>query len=225
MLRHRPLAAFATALAALLLGTLALSGCATASDPGIAVGAPVNGSRHPVVAIVGDSIESGMGLEPFESWPALVAVDRRWGLENFSEPGAGFVAVGSSNQDFDGQIDQAIAAKADVVLIGASDNDLGQDTATVAKAMAAAVERLSDALPKAHLVGYNALTGEASDSDLAPLDDALHAAITAAGGTWIDLGQPYRGQLGLVQDDGEHPTLEGQQAIASAFLSRIDGLV
>lgn len=224
MLHHRPLAAVATALAALLLGTVALSGCA-ASAPSLALGAAVNGDRHPVVAIVGDSIESGMGLEPFESWPALVAVDRRWGLQNFSEPGAGFVAAGSSNQDFEGQIDQAIAAKADVVLIGASDNDLGTDPATVAKAMAAAVERLSDALPKAHLVGYNALTGEASDSDLAPLDDALRQAITAAGGTWIDLGQPYRGRLGLVQDDGEHPTLEGQQAIASTFLARIDGLV
>lgn len=225
MLHHRPLATLATALAALLLGTVALSGCAAASGPGLALGATVNGGRHPVVAIVGDSIESGLGLEPFEAWPALVAVDRRWGLQNFSEPGAGFVAVGPSNQDFEGQIDQAIAAKADVVLIGASDNDLGQDTATVAKAMAAAVERLSDALPKAHLVGYNALTGEASDSDLAPLDDALRTVITAAGGRWVDLGQPYRGQLGLVQDDGEHPTLEGQQAIASVFLSRLDGLV
>jgi acyl-CoA thioesterase-1 len=225
MLHHRPLATAATALAALLLGTLALSGCATAASPALNVGSAVNGGGRPVVAIVGDSIESGMGLEPFEAWPALVAIDRRWGLENFSEPGAGFVAVGSSNQSFDAQIDQAIAAKANVVLIGASDNDLGQDTASVATAMTAAVERLSDALPKAHLFGYNALTGEASDSDLAPLNDSLRAAITAAGGKWIDLGQPYRGQLGLVQDDGEHPTLEGQQAIASVFLSRLDGLV
>ena len=223
MHHHRPLATAATALAALLLGTLALSGCATAASPNVALGSAVKGGRHPVVAIVGDSIESGMGLEPFDAWPALVAVDRRWGLENFSEPGAGFIAVGASNQDFNGQIDQAIAAKADVVLMGASDNDLGQDTAAVAKAMAAAVERLSDALPKAHLVGYNALTGEANDSDLAPLNDALRAAITAAGGKWVDLGQPYRGQAGLVQDDGEHPTLEGQQAIASAFLTRVDG--
>ncbi len=224
MLHHRPLATAATALATLLLGTLALSGCATAASPDVAIGSAVKGGRHPIVAIVGDSIESGMGLEPFDAWPALVAVDRRWGLENFSEPGAGFIAVGATNQDFNGQIDQAIAAKADVVLIGASDNDLGQDTAAVAKAMAAAVERLSDALPKAHLVGYNALTGEANDSDLAPLNDALRTAITAAGGKWVDLGQPYRGQAGLVQDDGEHPTLEGQQAIASAFLTRVDGL-
>lgn len=224
MLHHRPLAAAATTLAVLLLGTLALSGCVTASGPAVAVGSAVNGGHHPVVAIVGDSIESGMGLEPFEAWPALVAVDRRWALQNFSEPGAGFLALGSGNQNFDGQIDQAIAAKADVVLIGASDNDLGQNTAAVAKSMAAAVERLRHALPHARLVGYNALTGEASDSDLAPLNDALRSAITTAGGRWVDLGEPYRGRAGLVQDDGEHPTLEGQQAIASEFLSQLDGL-
>ncbi|WP_434318990.1 hypothetical protein [Leifsonia sp. P73] len=87
MFRHRPLATVATALAALLLGTVALSGCSSSSSP-LAVGATIPAGKHPVVAIVGDSIESGMGLEPFEAWPALVAVDRRWGLQNFSEPGA-----------------------------------------------------------------------------------------------------------------------------------------
>lgn len=225
MFHHRPLASVATALATLLLGTVVLSGCTTSAPPTLGLGSAVNGERHRVVAVVGDSIESGMGLEPFEAWPALVAVDRRWALQNFSQPGAGFVAIGDSNEDFEAQVDQAIAAKADVVLIGASDNDLGQDDAAVAKAMSAAVERLSDALPKARLVGYNALTGEASDSDLAPLNEALRTAITSAGGKWVDLGQPYRGLTGLVQDDGEHPTLGGQEAIASVFLSRLDGLV
>lgn len=223
MLHRRPLVAAATAISALLLGTLALSGCST-SAPQLAFGAAVTGKDHPVVAVVGDSIESGMGLEPFEAWPALVAVDRRWGLQNFSVPGAGFIATGDGDEDFSAQVDQAIASHADVVLIGASDNDLGADRSKVASAMAAAVERLRDALPHARLVGFNALTGEAGDSDLAPLNAALRTAVTAAGGRWLDLGQPYRGQTGLVQDDGEHPTAAGQQAIAAVVLSRLDGL-
>ena len=87
---HRPLAA--TALFALLLGASALSGCATASSaPGVAVGPAVSGKGHPTVAVIGDSIESGTGLRPAEAWPALVAADRQWGLENYSVPGAGFV--------------------------------------------------------------------------------------------------------------------------------------
>lgn len=178
---------------------------------------------HLTVAVIGDSIESGAGLRPAEAWPALVAVDRRWELENYSVPGAGFVAR-HDKQDFGAQVDQAIALRADMVLIGASDNDLGRDVSTVSAAMTGCVERLRTALPHARLLGFNAFTGFASDDDLAPLNDALRQAVTAVGGQWLDLGQPYRGRAGLVQDDGEHPTPAGQQAIAGAVLERLDDL-
>ena len=234
---HRLHAVTATALSALLLGAIALSGCTTAlsgcttapSVPGVAVDpavsgedhptVAVSGEHHPTVAVIGDSIESGMGLRPAEAWPALVAVDRRWKLENCSVPEAGFVALGD---DFATQVEQAIALRADMVLIGASDNDLGRDVSTVSAAMTAAVTRLRTALPHARILGFNALTGEASDADLAPLNKALRDAVTAVAGHWLDLGQPYRGQAGLVQDDGEHPTPAGQQAIAAAVLERLD---
>src|SRR6516165_332504 len=101
---HRSLAVTTAALSALLLGAIALSGCTTASSvPGVAVGPAVSGD-HPTVAVIGDSIESGTGLRPAEAWPALVAVDRRWELENYSVPGAGFVALGDE-QDFGAQVD------------------------------------------------------------------------------------------------------------------------
>ena len=217
---HRPLAVTATAL---LLGAIALSGCATPSSvPGVAVGPAVNGKDHPTVAVIGDSIESGAGLPPADAWPALVAVDRHWELENYSVPGAGFVTHGGDEQGFGAQVDQAIALRPDMVLIGASDNDLGRVVSTVSAAMTAAVERLRTALPHARIVGFNALTGQASDDDLAPLNEALRDAVTAVGGHWLDLGQPYRGQARLVQDDGEHPTPAGQQAIAAAVLERLD---
>ncbi len=218
---HRPLAA--TALFALLLGASALGGCTTASSvPGVAVDPTVSGKGHPTVAVIGDSIESGTGLRPAQAWPALVAADRQWGLENYSVPGAGFVTRADDERDFGAQVDQAIALRADMVLIGASDNDLGRDVYMVSAAMTAAVERLRTALPHARILGFNALTGEASDDDLARLNEALHDAVTAVGGHWLDLGQPYRGQAGLVQNDGEHPTPAGQQAIAAAVLERLD---
>src|ERR1700757_5522027 len=101
---HRPLAVTATALSALLLGAIALSGCTTVSSvPGGAAG-PISGEAPPTVAVIGDSIESAMGLRPAEAWPALVAGDRRWELENYSVPGAGFVALGDDEQDFGAQV-------------------------------------------------------------------------------------------------------------------------
>jgi acyl-CoA thioesterase-1 len=218
---HRPLAVTAAALSALLLGAIALSGCTTAlsgctsasSVPGVAAG------HHPTVAVIGDSIESGDGLRPAQAWPALVAVDRRWKLENCSVSGAGFVALGD---DFGTQVEQAIALRADMVLICASDNDHGRDVSMVSAAMTAVVQRLRTALPHARILGVNALTGAVSDDDLAPLNEALRHAVTAVGGHWLDIGQPYRGHAGLVQDDGAHPTRAGQQAIAAAVLERLD---
>ena len=224
MLGRRPLAATATALTAALLALTALSGCATAAGVG-AGAAPATDATASAsadrVAVIGDSIESGLGLEPAEAWPALVAASRDWRLDNLSVPGAGFVAQGSDGDDFSAQVDAAIASRAQLVLIGASDNDLGTDLAEVSAAMQKAVDRLRSELPDARLIGFNALTGQASDADLAPFDAALRTAVEGAGGTWLDLGQPYRDRGGLVQDDDEHPTLPGQQAIAAVVESKL----
>lgn len=214
MLAHRPLAAAAATMSAALLALVALSGCAAAAAGPLSAGALPAGAER--VAVIGDSIESGLGLDPDESWPALLAATRGWQLSNLSVPGAGFVAQGSDGNDFSAQVASAIASRPQLVLIGASDNDLGTDPATVEKAAQKAVDEIRTALPDARIIGYNALTGEAGDDDLAPLNTALKKAVEASGGTWIDLGQPYRGRAGLVQDDGEHPTLPGQQAIAAA---------
>ncbi|MFF2051501.1 SGNH/GDSL hydrolase family protein [Leifsonia sp. NPDC058194] len=223
MLTHRPLTALAAIVTVATIGAVALSGCSSAA-PQAAVASPV-ANAHTRVAVIGDSIEAGLGLESNEAWPELLAVDRRWVLDNLSVSGAGFVATGSDGATFDAQVDDAIADDAQLVLIGASDNDLGQDEATVSAAMTAAVTKLHTALPHARILGYDALSGAASDEDLAPLDLALETAVTAEGGTWIDLGEPYRDQGGLVQADGEHPTVAGQQAIAAVALTQLDGLL
>ncbi|MDR6970237.1 SGNH/GDSL hydrolase family protein [Leifsonia shinshuensis] len=221
MLARRPLATAATALTAALVALSALSGCASAnSGAGLVTGRTTTASATRV-AVIGDSIESGLGLEPEEAWPALVAADRGWRLDNLSVPGAGFVAQGSNGADFSAQVDTAIASDAELVLIGASDNDLGTDVSEVAAAMEKQVARLHSSLPDAHIVGFNALSGEAGDDELAPFDDALQKAVEGVGGTWLDLGQPYRDGAGLVQDDGEHPTLPEQQAIAAVVETRL----
>lgn len=223
MFAHRPLAAFAAAVTVATVGALVLSGCSS-TVPLAAIGTAVP-DAHARVAVIGDSIEAGLGLTAAEAWPELLAVDRRWALDNLSVSGAGFVATGSSGDTFDAQVDAAIADKAQIVLVGASDNDLGQDLDTVSAAMATAIGRIRAALPQARIVGYDALSGAASDDELAPLDAALETTVTSDGGVWIDLGEPYRGQDGLVQADGEHPTVAGQQAIAAVALSRLDDLV
>lgn len=220
MLGHRAIIAIAASLSGLLLAGVTLSGVPADASPSASAG-PAGAT--PVVAVVGDSIESGRGLQSFEAWPAVAAADSGWILQDDAVSGAGFVAVGATGDTFTAQLDEAIASRADIVLIGASDNDLGQSETAVSSAMATAVADLHAALPAAEIVGYNALTGRKVDGELAPLDAALRADVTRAGGRWIDLGEPYRGRTGLVQSDGEHPTALGQETIASAFLTRSAG--
>jgi acyl-CoA thioesterase-1 len=222
MLARRPLAAAATVMTAALLALTALSGCAAASAASNAVAAASTSATAEHVVVIGDSIESGLGLEPTEAWPALLASTHGWRLDNLSEPGAGFVAPGPDGDNFSAQVDRAIALKPQLVFIGASDNDLDSDGAQVAAAMQQAVQRLSAALPGTRLVGFNALSGAAADDELAGVNTSLQHAVLAAGGTWLDLGQPYRGQADLVQDDGEHPTLPGQQAIAATVAAKLE---
>ena len=221
MLARRPLATAAAAISAALLALAALSGCiaAHAGTPGPSAASLSSGALR--VAVIGDSIESGLGLDPSEAWPALVASDHGWRLDNLSVPGAGFVAQGSDGHDFSAQVDAAIAAQPDLVLIGASDNDLGTDPDQLSTAIRSTVDSLAAALPDARIAGFNALSGQASDEELAGGDAALRQAVLDAGGTWLDLGQPYRGKAGLVQDDDEHPTLPGQQAIAAVVAAKL----
>ncbi|WP_158863684.1 SGNH/GDSL hydrolase family protein [Leifsonia sp. AG29] len=222
MFSRRSLAAAATAMTVAVVALTALSGCSTMPAPlAGATGASGSGSVQRV-AVIGDSIEAGLGLDPEEAWPALVADQRGWQLANLSVSGAGFVATGASGADFSAQVDAAVADKAQLVFIGASDNDLGQSESTVSAAIRRQVDRLHSALPHAQLVGFNALSGQASDDDLAADNAALASAVEAVGGSWMDLGQPYRDQAGLVQDDGEHPTLPGQQAIADTVQTWLD---
>ncbi|MDN4615017.1 SGNH/GDSL hydrolase family protein [Leifsonia sp. F6_8S_P_1B] len=218
MTARRPL----TALALAAVSALALAGCSSASaapDGGSATATgPADGLR---VAVIGDSIAAGLGVEDGEAWPDLLAAENGWRLSNLSSSGAGFVATDGDGDDFGPQVTAAIAADAQLVLVGASDNDLGADDADARQATADAVQQLREGLPHAQIVGYGALTGEATDEQLADVDQALRDAVTAAGGVWLDLGQPYRSQEGLVQDDGEHPTAAGQRAIAMAVRSAL----
>jgi len=212
-----PVAALAVAVTA--LGALALSGCsampAGADDP---TGPAADGLR---VAVIGDSIEAGLGLDQGQSWPELLATELGWTLDNASSSGAGFVATDDDGDDFGPQVEAAIASGAQLVLIGASDNDLGTDAGALEASTATAVERLRGGLPGATIVGFPALTGMASDEQLADADAALRHAVESVGGTWLAFEQPYRDRPGLVQDDGEHPTAEGQRAIADAVAAAL----
>jgi lysophospholipase L1-like esterase len=198
---------------------------ATSPRPSAALSAAPAASHdaHAVVTI-GDSIMAGYGLEPGEAWPELLA--RRTGvpLVNLACSGAGFVAVGDCGTDFSTLVDEAIAFDPAVVIVQASDNDLEEDPHDIDAAAAAAVRELRRALPGAQLVGIGALWNVPGDTPAAITGstDALRAAMHAAGGVFVSLGQPLQDDQDLLQADGEHPTPEGQRVLAERVRAALD---
>lgn len=212
--RHQSWGAFIAAGALVCTVT----GCTAAPNYGefttLSISSPQTSASSPRVAVIGDSIESGLGLIPDQAWPELVATKEDWNVSNYSASGSGYVAIGADGVTFEKQVTDAINDKAQIVLIGASDNDLGTDITRVEAAMKSTIAQLREGLPSAKIIGYNALSGHATDSELAGLDAAVQQDVKAEGGLWINIGEPYRRIAGLVQGDNEHPTAAGQQVIA-----------
>ncbi len=223
--------------------TLALAGCApsplaggqnraaedaAASTPN-ATPDPVVHAQADTVAVsglvvtIGDSIMAGLGLEPDEAWPRLVARDAATDVVNLSCSGAGFTIVGDCGDDYAALIKQAIAMNPDVVVVQSSDNDVDSTHDDIDRATRDAIDELHAALPSARLIGIGTLWQLDGDEPEAIgwSSDALQNAMDADGGVFVSIGQPLRGRPELLQWDGEHPNAEGQivlrDAVEAAF--------
>ncbi|MCJ1713633.1 SGNH/GDSL hydrolase family protein [Curtobacterium sp. VKM Ac-2922] len=186
---------------------------ASAGATATATTTPPRGTR---VVTIGDSIMAGYGLDSAaDAWPAMLGRVDHLRVTNLGCSGGGFVAVGDCDTDFAGLVAQAEAAHPAIVIVQSSDNDLGQDAATIESATAATVAQLHAALPSARIVGLSTLWGQPGDvpDEVAQSSASLQRAVQAAHGTFVDVGQPLAGHADLLQSDSEHPTVAGQRVL------------
>ncbi|MGA1838781.1 SGNH/GDSL hydrolase family protein [Herbiconiux sp. 11R-BC] len=179
-----------------------------------------------VIVTIGDSIMAGYGLDdPSQAWPALVGASTGATVVNLGCSGGGFIAEGDCGGDFESLIPSAVAANPDVVIIQSSDNDLGFDPAEVQDATQQTVEELRGALPHAQIVAFTTLWDQPDPApdDILTGSAALQDAVASVGGISLDLGQPIAGQPGLLQDDDEHPTPDGQHVLADVIQTALTG--
>ncbi|MBF4462154.1 MULTISPECIES: SGNH/GDSL hydrolase family protein [unclassified Rathayibacter] len=225
-----------TAPAALAVGALALAGCASLSvtqqvpgpagepatdsatatppDTWINVAALPAGSR---VAVVGDSIVRGLNVEPEQAWPALVGNDFGWDVTNLGCDGGGFVEPGDCDAAIGDRAAEIADTHPDAIVLIASSNDLGWPSDTVDEAIAPAVDAIAAASPSARLLSIDSVWGpDPRPTDLNDYDAALATAVTDAGGVALQYPDPLEAG-DLLGDDGVHPTVEGQEALAAAF--------
>ncbi|MCC8909181.1 SGNH/GDSL hydrolase family protein [Curtobacterium sp. GD1] len=178
------------------------------------------------VVVVGDSISGGHGLTTAEAWPAIVADAQGWSLTNLSCDGAGVAALGDDDDcasDYATIVGRAVDLRPEVVLVQASSNDLGLDTAEVRSATDQVVDEVHRRLPHARLIGLSAIWNQdAPPAQLASISGALRHALAREGGTYVDIGEPLRGHPTWMQSDDVHPTVRGQRAIAAAVTAAFE---
>ena len=176
----------------------------------------------PVVVAIGDSIMAGHGLPAGQAWVGILAEERGWRFTNLASDGSGFVKVGSKGDTFADQAREAIALHPSIVILAGSSNDLGESDAALAKETTATIERLHAALPGAKIIAVSAVWGASSvPGQLQDIDDQVQAAIAAAGGDYIDIGEPLAGHPELMQADAVHPTAAGQRVLANSVIAAL----
>lgn len=211
------------AVAALAVAATALAGCAATARPVAAesAAAPAATERPSAVAI-GDSIAFGKGVAPGESWPALVAEQHDWRLDDLAVSGSGFVKAGWDGTTYRAQVDRALQLHPEFILIAATRNDRDQDPELVAASADTLLGELREAFPHAHIIGITAIWGaDAPPATLDRVDDIVSAAVRGVDGDFLDLGRPLEGKADLLQADGIHPNAAGQRAVAARVESRL----
>ena len=188
--------------------------------------APTSAER-PVVVAIGDSIMKGHGLDADKSWPAMLATTNKWDLTNLACDGAGFVATGDAEDcgaDFSGLIKKTVALRPDLILISGSSNDLGADNAALASETDDVVQSLRSALPTTTIVGISTVWNDTATPDqMDDINEQVRAAVKAAQGLYLDIGQPLAGHRSWLQSDDVHPTVRGQNELAKVIAGSIRG--
>ncbi|MEY9854387.1 lysophospholipase L1-like esterase [Leifsonia sp. EB41] len=130
-----------------------------------------------------------------------------------------------NTHDFDDQVSAAIRLRPQVVIVAATRNDAATAASapgTVTRDTAAAIDRLSTALPHTTIIGIGSVWGATAAGRTATVvDEALKSAVLGVGGHWLPLGQTFLGQPTLLQADGIHPTSAGQELLGRTVADAI----
>jgi len=181
----------------------AASGGAAISNPTPVPAATPAALAAPVVVAplrvltIGGLIMNGFGLNPADAWPELLSTANGWHLTSLAFDGAGFLTPGSSN-------------------------DFGQPNPHLLTATLSALTDLRTEFPDAEIIDLSTVwSGTGPPPQLADINSQMQQAVTAVGGHYLDIAQPFSEQPQLLQNDDVHPTITGQQVLATAIQTAI----
>lgn len=184
------------------------------------------GSLTTVVAFLGDDWTAGIGAtSEAKRFTTLTCGQLDLTERNFGVDGTGYAKSSAAGGAYDSRVDAVVAAHPQVVVVSGGRNDRDDSAATAARAAHELFTTLHKRLPHAELIAVAPFWG---DSDLPPeivaLAGAVKSAVTAAGGSYLDLPDPIHGHPDFMADAGD-PNNAGYAAIAAALESRLAPLL
>lgn len=178
------------------------------------------------VVVVGDSLSTGYGTSAGLAWPLLLSKGEqgRLNLVNASENGDGYVSMGTEGGTFGSHAAAAVTPDTSTVVFFGSENDMGEDIASITDAAVTVLGTAHETAPSARIVvvGPTAFTDDPEPERLA-IRDALAAAASQAGAEFVDpLADNWLASTEFEGPDGDHPTIAGQEQLREE-MSRVLG--
>lgn len=183
---------------------------------------------------VGDSYTAGAGIQDKDKhWPALVAEEQGWVPNVVANGGTGYghVIEGPKSQEACGEeycpnylevIEEYRDVTPQVVVIAGGRNDWATPFDKFAGEVDAVIEAATKKFPKARIYVVSPVWDDTDGpDDFFERINLVEKATKAAGVNYVDIGLPLQGQSELIQEDGVHPTEDGQAVLADAFMSSI----
>lgn len=188
------------------------------------------------VVVFGDSYAAGTGATPVDqSWVSRLAFIQPWKITNLAKGGTGYATAvddpGSAQKAcgagycpaYAEMIPQAVKAAPALVIVNGGRNDVKVETEAEGAAIRDFYAKLRAALPKARIVAFNPLWDNTpAPESLATVAAATKEAVRAVNGTYLDAGQPLKGQPALVAADGVHPDNQGHAAILKVNFAALE---
>jgi lysophospholipase L1-like esterase len=189
---------------------------------------PVRTAR-PLVAILGDSYESGLGTTRESArWSSLVATRNGWLEANLGRGGTGFVTTAGSGgcglpvcPTITDMASAAVAAKPDIVLVSGGRND-GAATPAVQAAIETTIAALRAGLPNARIVVISPMWDSSTPGPALASMEAWEAASAGAHAAQLVPGAAswLTGHPEWIAD-GVHPNDQGYAQIATRVLDAL----
>ena len=176
------------------------------------------------VVVLGDSVSARSAASKGQEWPQIVGDDLGLKVVTDTVDASGYVSAGEG-KPFISRVPAVVEHSPDVVVLAGGIGDVGaHPTQRVVNAADQLVTRLQKELPKAELV----LVSPFSNGKPGPLTQEASAGLEqvakAHGIPYVDATRWLTPAKGLFDADGEHPTDEGQQRIASRMESAFTSL-